>query len=95
MDQLRKTSREREYLLMDYKDAKEEVTQRELRPLAIYFWKGLWTLLAWCELRNDFRNFREDRITGLTPQRRNFSLTPGQEMHDYIALMEAERGRPG
>lgn len=92
LDQLRKTSREREYLLMDYKDAKEEVTQRELRPLAIYFWKGLWTLLAWCELRDDFRNFRVDRITGLTPQRRYFSLTPGQEMHDYIALMESEHG---
>ncbi len=92
LDMLRKTSREREYLLMDYKDAKGAVTQRELRPLAIYFWKGLWTLLAWCELRNDFRNFRVDRVVNLTPLGRYFSLTPGQEMHDYIALMESEHG---
>ncbi|RTR39503.1 YafY family transcriptional regulator [Shewanella canadensis] len=92
LDLLRKTSREREYLQMDYKDAKEAVTRRELRPLAIYFWKGLWTLLAWCELRNDFRNFRVDRIVSLTPLGRHFSLTPGQEMQDYIELMEAEYG---
>jgi len=60
--------------------------------MTIYFWKGMWTLLAWCELRNDFRNFRVDRIACLTPLGRHFSLTPGQEMHDYIELMEAEYG---
>lgn len=90
LDQLRKSSRLREYLLMDYSDAKEEVSQREVRPLAIYFWKGTWTLLAWCELRNDFRNFRVDRILNLTSLTKHFAVTAGQEMHDYITLMETQ-----
>jgi predicted DNA-binding transcriptional regulator YafY len=92
LDQLRKASRLREYLLMDYRDVKDDSSQREVRPLAIYFWKGTWTLLAWCELRNDFRNFRVDRIVGLNGLGRHFAVTPGEEMQDYIALMEAQYG---
>ncbi|WP_065188564.1 helix-turn-helix transcriptional regulator [Shewanella woodyi] len=92
LDVLRKSSRLREYLLMDYQDANEEATQREIRPLAIYFWKGIWTLLAWCELRADFRNFRVDRIIHLTKLERHFAVSPGEEMHDYIALMEVKYG---
>ncbi len=92
LDQLRKASRFREYLLMDYRDVKDDSSQREVRPLAIYFWKGTWTLLAWCELRNDFRNFRVDRIVGLNGLGRHFAVTPGEEMQDYIALMEAQYG---
>ncbi|MBE7214321.1 YafY family transcriptional regulator [Shewanella benthica] len=90
LDVLRISSRLREYLLMEYRDVKEANTQREIRPLAIYFWKGTWTLLAWCELRNDFRNFRVDRITGLTNLGRHFDVTPGEEMQDYIEAMEAQ-----
>ncbi len=93
LDVLRKSSRLREYLLMDYRDAKEETSQREIRPLAIYFWKGIWTLLAWCELRDDFRNFRVDRIVGITNLQRHFAVSPGEEMHDYIAMMEEKYGK--
>lgn len=90
LDVLRKSSRERRYLLMDYLDAKDQPSQREVRPLAIYFWKGLWTLLAWCELRDDFRNFRVDRIANLTILEKVFPIQPGREMKDYVALMEKQ-----
>src|ERR1700722_20211718 len=39
-------------------------SEREVRPLALYFWGGAWTLAAWCELRKDFRVFRIDRMKG-------------------------------
>src|SRR5215471_10195824 len=38
-------------------------TERTVRPLGIFFWGRTWTLAAWCELRQDFRNFRLDRVT--------------------------------
>jgi predicted DNA-binding transcriptional regulator YafY len=31
--------------------------------LGLWFWGKVWTLVAWCELRGDFRMFRIDRIT--------------------------------
>ena len=38
---------------------------RHIWPLALYFWGYTWTLGAWCEHRQDFRNFRLDRIDKL------------------------------
>ncbi|MBR9765891.1 MAG: YafY family transcriptional regulator [Rhodobacteraceae bacterium] len=45
-------------------------TDRILRPLGLFFWGKVWTLVAWCELREDFRTFRLDRIAGLQPEDR-------------------------
>ncbi len=50
-------------IVIDYIDAEQAVTQRTLWPLGLIFWGERWTLLAWCELRGDFRNFRLDRMT--------------------------------
>jgi predicted DNA-binding transcriptional regulator YafY len=33
-----------------------------VRPLGLWFWGKVWTLVGWCELREDFRMFRVDRI---------------------------------
>src|SRR5207253_7257095 len=41
-------------------------TDRTVRPLGVFFWGRTWTLAAWCELRDDFRNFRLDRATDTT-----------------------------
>jgi predicted DNA-binding transcriptional regulator YafY len=44
----------------------EEESSRTVEPLGLFFWGRTWTLGAWCELRQSFRTFRLDRITGLT-----------------------------
>ncbi len=87
LDPLRVAAREREYIKLYYQDEKKTDSEREIRPLAIYFWKGIWTLLAWCELRNDFRNFRVDRIIELNKLSRHFPVCPGQELTDFLQLM--------
>ena len=33
-----------------------------MRPLGLWFWGKVWTLVAWCEFRDDFRLFRIVRI---------------------------------
>jgi predicted DNA-binding transcriptional regulator YafY len=49
---------------MDYAGEDGHATpDRTVRPLGLYFWGKVWTLAAWCELRDDFRSFRVDRIT--------------------------------
>ncbi|MEE1674809.1 YafY family protein [Agarivorans aestuarii] len=90
LDPLRVASQQREYLEICYQDAKADCTKREIRPLAIYFWRGTWTLLAWCELREDFRSFRVDRISELHHQERVFSHSPGKELDDFVEKMEQE-----
>jgi predicted DNA-binding transcriptional regulator YafY len=55
-----------------------------VRPLALYFWSGVWTLAAWCELRKDFRTFRIDRMQDVQVLRREFVQKKGQRLEDYL-----------
>ena len=94
IDPLRKAARLRQYIDITYQDAKLADSQRRVRPLAIYFWHGVWTLLSWCELRDDFRNFRIDRINQLTLSSQLFSVTEGKELADFLSLMAKKHSSP-
>lgn len=84
---LRRATADRHKVQVEYVDLKNARSQRVLRPLGLIFWGQVWTLGAWCELREDFRNFRLDRITGLTPLRDRFELTPPVTLEDYVRAM--------
>jgi predicted DNA-binding transcriptional regulator YafY len=43
----------------------DTVSFRFVEPLAVYFTKGNWIMVAFCRLRNDLREFRIDRILNL------------------------------
>lgn len=49
-------------LRLDYADEAGNRTLRDVRPLGLWFWGRVWTLIGWCELRQAFRLFRMDRI---------------------------------
>lgn len=49
-------------LKLIYTDEAGAKTERFVEPLGLVFWGKVWTLIAWCELRDDFRMFRVDRI---------------------------------
>jgi predicted DNA-binding transcriptional regulator YafY len=49
-------------LRLQYRDDEGRQTTRIVWPLAIGFYDRLRVLVAWCELRVDFRHFRTDRI---------------------------------
>jgi predicted DNA-binding transcriptional regulator YafY len=58
----------REYKLqMTYVDVKGDESERLIWPLALGFFEEVHVIVAWCELRLDFRHFRTDRIAKLTP----------------------------
>ena len=53
-------------VLMEYVDARQQRTQRAIRPLEVRRVAGELILIAHCELRNDRRTFKLDRIVGLS-----------------------------
>ena len=55
--------RNEEKLQITYCDLEDTRTDRRVWPLAIIYYIELIVLAAWCELREDFRHFRADRIT--------------------------------
>lgn len=40
----------------------EETTQRKIEPIGVFYASGFWHAIAFCRLRNDYRDFRTDRI---------------------------------
>ncbi len=53
---------QREFIRFDYRDAKGQLTRREVEPQAMLILPPLWYLVGWDPGREDFRHFRMDRI---------------------------------
>ncbi len=53
----------------------DQVSEREIEPLAVYYTKNNWVLIARCRLRNDLREFRLDRIKHLKETGTQFDET--------------------
>ncbi len=72
------------------RDAGGKPSAREIWPLALYFWGGAWTIGAWCESRDDFRNFRVDRVSTLETLARRYPDQPGRRLADFLRAMQAK-----
>lgn len=59
---LRHAIRHRHVVKAVYCDLNERESERRLRPLGLTAFDLVWLLTAWCEERQDFRNFRLDLL---------------------------------
>lgn len=59
---LRKAIRTERKLSLLYRDGSGTESERVVWPFALAFFDHVRVVLAWCELRRDFRSFRTDRI---------------------------------
>lgn len=89
LEAVREAISARQVLHLDYRDADGKPSGRDVWPLGLYFWGGSWTLGAWCERREGFRNFRVDRIAGLEALERRYPDEAGKRLADFIRAMEA------
>ncbi|KTD17397.1 helix-turn-helix transcriptional regulator [Legionella jordanis] len=62
---IRQAMRKEIKLYLGYMDVKGQVSLRTIWPLALGFFEETRVMVAWCELRQEFRHFRTDRITSL------------------------------
>ena len=88
LDTMREAIVEARRLAFNYKDEGGKPSERTVRPLGLYFWGQRWTLAAWCEMRLDFRNFRLDRVSGVTMGAR-FPDEPGKRLEDFLRSIES------
>ncbi len=91
LDELHGACLARRAVTFGYRREDGEESSRSVRPLALVFWSGVWTLTSWCELREDFRTFRIDRMEQVVVLEREFVPKRGQRMEDYLKKIKAER----
>lgn len=83
--ELRECIRARRKISVLYADEDKQETTRTLRPLALFFFSPVWLLASWCEKRESFRNFRLDRIQGLTICEEIFDDEESKNLAAYMA----------
>lgn len=88
IDEIEVSIERKRRLDLSYTDAANRTTERKVRPLGLWFWGKVWTLVAWCELREDFRMFRVDRIASMTQDGDGFRLERGKTLADFYRSME-------
>ena len=59
---VRQSIRGQTKLALDYADETGNVTRRVVWPFLLAYWDDVRLIGAWCELRQDFRHFRTDRV---------------------------------
>ena len=62
MPMLRTQIRSGRKIALCYRDEQGRESNRKVWPVTVGYLDTVRLLIAWCELRNDFRHFRTDRI---------------------------------
>ncbi|MEW2916456.1 YafY family protein [Ruegeria sp. ANG10] len=83
MAPIRSAIKTRQKLHLSYRRIDGVLTDRTIRPLHMEYWGRVWTLTAWCELREGFRVFRIDLIETVSPLPEIFADEPGKRLSDY------------
>jgi predicted DNA-binding transcriptional regulator YafY len=66
---------EKKQILLSYKTFdKEETTKRNIEPVGVFHDHNNWYFLGYCHLRNDYRQFRTDRILGIKKTDCDFTI---------------------
>lgn len=71
-------------LYIEYTDLKNQRTTREIEPIGIVYYADQWHLIAWCWLRNGYRDFIVRQIDVLHGTGRGFRKADHITLDDHI-----------
>ncbi|EHQ27256.1 helix-turn-helix transcriptional regulator [Mucilaginibacter paludis] len=79
---------------------RQQKTERHVEPVGVFYLEGFWHLIAFCRLRNDFRDFRLDRISGIDLTNETFKqehpplkeylkkMYEGRDLHEVVIRVD-------
>ncbi len=93
MGQVRASIRTGCKIVLDYRDEQGRPSLRTIWPVTVGYMETVRLLIAWCELRRDFRTFRTDRVAGAEFLNERFPERPAVLRTKWRKYMEIERRR--
>ena len=84
LDDIREAINSKQVICIEYLSLEDETSLRELKPLGLFFWGKVWTLAAWCALRQGYRSFRVDRIKSISFTDNKFEENDKLSFHDFL-----------
>jgi predicted DNA-binding transcriptional regulator YafY len=88
---IREAIRRERKVEISYVDESGASTERTVWPIALAFLDQRRLMVAWCELRSGFRQFRADRISAITPTEIRYPTRRAA----LVKAWQAERGYSG
>ena len=85
-DEIRYAIKQNRILAIEYQDESARHSSRVVWPFGLVYWGKTWTLVAWCELGNDYRMFRFDRLQSLNTLARKFKPEVDKSREYYLSL---------
>src|SRR5690606_21368620 len=70
----------------------DEHTTRDVEPIGLFYYGAAWHLIAWCRLRNGYRDFRADRIKTLNKINQHFDSRNLLTLKEYLATVVQGHG---
>jgi predicted DNA-binding transcriptional regulator YafY len=83
---IRKAIRTERILEINYSDERGSVSMRRVWPFALGYFEHVRVMIAWCELRTDFRHFRTDRIIDMTIQEARYPRRRAVLLKEWRAI---------
>jgi predicted DNA-binding transcriptional regulator YafY len=88
LEVLRGAIKQQRKVRFDYQREDNEKSTRTVHPLGLFYWGKVWTLVAWCELRDSFRHFRLDRMSHIASLEDRYESVAGRTLQDFLAQCE-------
>lgn len=84
---VRRAVHEKFKIWAQYQALEGAISERVIHPLGLTMFDEAWILTAWCEERDDFRNFRLDRLKEVRPLAEKFRIQSGRSFQDYLRTL--------
>jgi predicted DNA-binding transcriptional regulator YafY len=82
---IQKALADRNVLRIAYRNAgAAEASRRDIEPLGLTYYGDRWHLIAWCRSRQDYRDFRTDRIQAMSALYERFGPHEGFSLVDFL-----------
>ena len=75
-------------LKIKYKDRKDELSEREIEPIGLSFYSGEWHVIAFCWLRQAYRDFIISSMVELENTKHPFKKEGHLTLEEYIRQLE-------
>jgi predicted DNA-binding transcriptional regulator YafY len=72
---------------LEYKNSNHEVSRRKAEPIGLVFYAFSWHLIAWCHMRQEYRDFKVVRILKLRNTEVPFQKKDHIALNDYMKLL--------
>lgn len=85
--ELQKALSEKKVISIRYQNNDAEKTQRQVEPIGLWYYGQAWHLIAWCRLRNGYRDFKVSRLQYLNLQDEHFEPETHPSLQEYMQTM--------